>query len=510
MLATAQLVLALDYSIVNVALPSIGDSLGFARDGVEWVVSAYALMFGGFLLLGGRTSDLLGRRRVFMAAALVFGLASIAGGFSTTPAMLLASRALQGLAGAFLFPATLSLVNASFPEGPLRNRAVSVWGAAGAGGLAFGVLVGGVLTTALGWRWVFFVNAPVIAAVLIAAPIVLPGWRPTPPRIRDFDVPGAATVTIGSMLVVLSLVQAPALGWVSPETMVSAAVGLVLLGAFLVIEHRSKNPLMPLGLLRRSTLRGGMFVIAAFMASFGMQFFFLTLYLESALHMTPIAAGLSFLPIAVLIVVGNTVGGKLATRFEVRRLLPVGLAIGSVGMATYTLLGPSYSLPTLVLGGMIAGFGQGFTFTTAYLVAGSGIETGRQGVASGMTATAQQLGGAIGLALLVDLLSVRLQNPGDLGLGLGWDIGSRAGPGAPLGLRGTGRPGARRRIGGGARHRVAPNGATDHACRTANVGRGRRFRKKADRSDDARKLGVPERGTWRVRKRPSRGRRAHT
>ena len=220
------------------------------------------------------------------------------------------------------------------------------------------------------------------------------------------------------MLVVLSLVQAPTLGWVSPEIMVSAAAGLVLLGAFLVIEHRSKNPLMPLGLLRRSTLRGGMFVIAAFMASFGMQFFFLTLYLELALHMPPIAAGLSFLPLAVLIVVGNTVGGKLATRFEVRRLLPAGLAIGAVGMATYTLLGPSYSLPTLVLGGMIAGFGQGFTFTTAYLVAGSGVETGRQGVASGMTATAQQLGGAIGLALLVDLLSARLQTPGDLGLAL--------------------------------------------------------------------------------------------
>jgi EmrB/QacA subfamily drug resistance transporter len=407
-LATAQLVLALDYSIVNVALPSIGGSLGFSRDAVEWVVSAYALMFGGFLLLGGRSSDLLGRRRVFMASGTLFGLASMVGGLSTTPAMLLAGRAVQGLAGGFLFPATLSLVTSTFPEGPSRNRAISVWGAAGAGGLAFGAFLGGVLTTALGWRWVFFVNVPVLAAIVVAAPLLLPGRRPPRPRVADFDVPGAACVTAGALLVVLALVQAPVVGWASPATVIPAAVGLVLLGAFLWIEHRSRDPLMPLELLRRRTLGGGMLVTAAFMASFGLQFFFLTLYLQSSLHETPLIAGISFLPLALLIVAGNRVGGRLASRYGPARLLPPGMLIGAVGLLTYVLLGPKLSLPTLLVGEVIAGFGQGIVFTAAYLVAESGVEADRQGVASGMASTAQQLGGSIGLAVLVDLLSAGL------------------------------------------------------------------------------------------------------
>jgi EmrB/QacA subfamily drug resistance transporter len=407
-LATAQLVLALDYSIVNVALPSIGGSLGFSRDAVEWVVSAYALMFGGFLLLGGRSSDLLGRRRVFMASGTLFGLASMVGGLSTTPAMLLAGRAVQGLAGGFLFPATLSLVTTTFPEGPSRNRAISVWGAAGAGGLAFGAFLGGVITTALGWRWVFFVNVPVLATIVVAALFVLPGRRPPRPRLSDFDVPGAACVTAGALLVVLALVQAPVVGWTSPATVIPAAVGLVLLGAFLWIEHRSRDPLMPLGLLRRRTLWGGMLVTAAFMASFGLQFFFLTLYLQSSLHETPLVAGISFLPLALLVVAGNRVGGRLATRSGAARLLPPGMLIGALGLLTYVALGPRLSLPVLLTGEVIAGFGQGIVFTAAYLVAESGVEADRQGVASGMASTAQQLGGSIGLAVLVDLLSAGL------------------------------------------------------------------------------------------------------
>ena len=415
-LATAQLVLALDYSIVNVALLSIGESLGFSGDGVEWIVSAYALVFGGFLLLGGRAADLLGRRRMFMASAALFGVASTIGGFSTTPAMLLASRALQGLAAGFLFPATLSLVNTSFPEGPSRNLAVSVWGAAGASGLAFGVIVGGVLTTGLGWRWVFFVNVPVLGLVLAAAPLVLPASRPSRPSLGDFDIPGAATATAGMLLVVLSLVQLPMRGWESPATLLPAALGLGLLVAFLAIEHRSRTPLMPLSLFRRRTLATGMVVTAAFMASFGMQFFFLTLYLQSALHMSPLVAGLHFLPLAAFIVVGNAIGGRLATRFGAAHVLPWGLAIGATGVLAYTQLGASDTLSVLVLGEMIAGFGQGMTFTTAYLVAGSGVEAERQGIASGMASTAQQVGGSIGLALLVDLLSSKLQSRDPLGM----------------------------------------------------------------------------------------------
>src|SRR5437763_4558644 len=378
-LATAQLVLSLDYSIVNVALPSIGGSLGFSRDAVEWVVSAYALMFGGFLLLGGRSSDLLGRRRVFMPSGTLFALASMAGGLSTTPALLLGGRAVQGLAGGFLFPATLSLVTTTFPEGPSRNRAISVWGAAGAGGLAFGAFLGGVLTTALGWRWVFFVNVPVLAAVVVAAPLLLPGRRPPRPRVTDFDVPGAACGTAGALLVVLALVQAPVLGWASLGTAIPAAVGVVLMSAFLWIEHRSRNPLMPLQLLRRPTLWGGMLVTAAFMASFGLQFFFLTLYLQSLLHETPLIAGMSFLPLAALVVLGNRVGGRLATRYGAARLLPAGMSIGALGLLTYVLLGPRLSLPTLLAGEVIAGFGQGIVFTAAYLVPDSGGDPDPQG-----------------------------------------------------------------------------------------------------------------------------------
>ncbi|HEY4938490.1 MAG TPA: MFS transporter [Actinomycetota bacterium] len=415
-LATAQLVLALDYSIVNIALPSIGGSLGFSRDAVEWVVSAYTLLFGGFLLFGGRSSDLLGRRRVFIASGALFGVASMVGGLSTTPALLLAGRAVQGLAAGFLFPATLSLVTTTFPEGPTRNRAIAVWGAAGAGGLAFGAFLGGVLVSALGWRWVFFVNVPVLAVLVVAALLVLPGRRPHRPRVADFDLPGATTVTAGAMLVVLALVQAPVLGWTSPGTLIPAAVGLALLGAFLWIEDHSKNPLMPLELLRRPTLWGGMLVTAAFMASFGLQFFFLTMYLQSSLHEAPLIAGVSFLPLALLVVVGNQVGGRLATRYGAGRVLPWGMVIGAVGLLAYEFLGARLSLPTLLAGEAIAGFGQGMAFTTAYLVAGSGIDADRQGVASGMASTAQQLGGSIGLAVLVDLLSARLGALGGHGL----------------------------------------------------------------------------------------------
>jgi EmrB/QacA subfamily drug resistance transporter len=409
-------VLALDYSIVNVGLPSIGASLGFSRDAVEWVVSAYALLFGGFLLFGGRASDLLGRRRVFIASGALFAVASMVGGLSSSPALLLLGRGVQGLAAGFLFPATLSLVTTEFPEGPSRNRAISVWGAAGASGLAFGAFLGGVLVSALGWRSIFFVNVPVLVFLVIAAPLVLPARRPPRPRVGDFDVPGAAAVTAGAMLVVLALIQAPVVGWASPGTVIPAAVGVLLLVAFLWIEARSRNPLMPLELLRRRSLSGGMLVTASFMASFGLQFFFLTMYLQSSLHETPLVAGVSFLPLALLVIAGNTVGGRLATRYGAGRILPLGFLIGAVGLLAYEFLGARLSLPALLAGEAIAGFGQGLAFTTAYLVAESGVEADRQGVASGMASTAQQLGGSIGLAVLVDLLSARLGASGGSGL----------------------------------------------------------------------------------------------
>lgn len=407
-LAVAQLVLALDYSIVNVALPSIGSSLRFSQNGLEWVISAYALTFGGFLLLGGRAADLLGRRRMFMYSAALFAVASAVGGVAASAGMLVASRAVQGLAGAFLFPATLSLVTTIFPEGHERNRAVSVWGSAGASGLAVGVFVGGVLTTALGWRWVFYVNVPVVAALLLLAPVVLPARRPPRQPLRRFDLPGALAVTAGSILVVLGLVEASELGWGSAEALLAGAAGLIMLGVFVLIELRSEAPLMPVALLKNRHLWGGVLVTASFMASFGMQFFFLTLYLERAVGDSPIVAGLIFLPLAALNVLGNRVGGRLASRYGLGWVLPGGLVVGALGMALYVRLGTGGSLGALLLAEAIAGFGQGVTFTTAYLAAGSGVPGARQGVASGMASTAQQVGGSIGLALLVDLLSARL------------------------------------------------------------------------------------------------------
>src|SRR6266511_397781 len=367
-LATAQLVIALDYSIVNVALPDIGRSLGFTGGTVQWVISAYTLTFGGFLLLGGRAADLLGRRRMFMAA--------------------------------------LSLVNTTFEEGRERNRAIAVWGSAGAGGLSLGVLAGGVLTGLFGWPAVFFVNVPVTAALVLLAPLVLPEREPATSA-RRFDLPGALLVTLGAMAIVDSLVSAPTQGWTSVRTLVGGAIGLVLLAAFVVVELRSRSPLMPLRLLRIRTVRGGVLVTAAFMSSFGLQLFFLTLYLQQGLGQAPLKAGLCFLPLVLSVVAGTQVGGRLVGRVGISRTLAAGMTFGAVGLALYLRLPATPSLAILLPGMIVAGLGQGVAFTTMYVAAGTGVARGEQGVASAMASTAQQIGGSVGLAVLVALLSAR-------------------------------------------------------------------------------------------------------
>jgi EmrB/QacA subfamily drug resistance transporter len=405
-LATAQLVIALDYSIVNVALPDIGRSLGFTGGTVQWVISAYTLTFGGFLLLGGRAADLLGRRRMFMAALSLFGLASLAGGLAQHAGLLIAARAVQGIGGAVLFPATLSLVNTTFEEGRERNRAIAVWGSAGAGGLSLGVLAGGVLTGLFGWPAVFFVNVPVTAALVLLAPLVLPEREPATSA-RRFDLPGALLVTLGAMAIVDSLVSAPTQGWTSVRTLVGGAIGLVLLAAFVVVELRSRSPLMPLRLLRIRTVRGGVLVTAAFMSSFGLQLFFLTLYLQQGLGQAPLKAGLSFLPLVLSVVAGTQVGGRLVGRVGISRTLAAGMTFGAVGLALYLRLPATPSLAILLPGMIVAGLGQGVAFTTMYVAAGTGVARGEQGVASAMASTAQQIGGSVGLAVLVALLSAR-------------------------------------------------------------------------------------------------------
>jgi EmrB/QacA subfamily drug resistance transporter len=406
LLATAQLILALDYSIVNVALPDIGPSLGFTDGRVQWVISAYALTYGGFLLLGGRTADLVGARRVWVGALVVFGIASTAGGSAVEPVLLVASRALQGAAGAFLFPATLALVDSTFAEGPERTRAISVWGSAGASGLALGVLAGGVLTGLFSWRAVFFVNVPIVIALVALARRFLPGQeRRSGGR---FDLPGAFLVTAGTMAIVFALVEAPTAGWLSPIAVGSAVAGIALLAAFVVVELRAESPLVPLGLLRVRSIRAGLFIAAAWMSSFGMQLYFLTIYLQEVLDEGPLRAGLSFLPLAISIVIGTQVGGRLVGRLGIPRTLAAGMAFGAIGLFLYVRLPADGSLADLIPGMIVAGLGQGIAFTTLYVAASTGVPEGNEGVASAMAMTAQQLGGSIGLALLVALLTERV------------------------------------------------------------------------------------------------------
>jgi MFS family permease len=338
-LATAQLVIALDYSIVNVALPDIGRTLHFSG-------------------------------------------------------------------GALLFPSTLSLVNTTFAEGAERTRAISVWGSAGAAGLSLGVLAGAVLTGLFGWQAVFFVNVPVTAALLALAPLVLPGHEPATTS-RRFDLPGALLVTLGAMAIVDSLISAPTLGWTSPRTLLGTAIGLLLLAGFVAVEQRSRSPLMPLRLLRIRTVRGGVLVAAAFMSSFGLQLFFLTLYLQQVLGQAPLQAGLRFLPLVLSVLAGTQLGGRLVGRLGVARTLAAGMTVGAVGLAMYLRL-PARAAVAELLGGMIvAGVGQGVAFTTMYVAAGSGVARSEQGVAAAMASTAQQIGGSVGLAALVALLSAR-------------------------------------------------------------------------------------------------------
>ncbi len=407
LLATAQLILALDYSIVNVALPDIGRSLGFAHGRVQWVISAYALTYGGFLLLGGRAADLLGHRRVWIGALVVFGLASIAGGLAVEPVLLVTSRALQGAAGAFLFPATLALVDSTFAEGPERTRAIAVWGSAGASGLALGVLAGGVLTSLFSWRAVFFVNVPIAVVLLALAPIALQGGR-RPRGNQRFDLPGAFLVTAGTISIVFALVEAPTAGWLSVTVIGWIVVGIALLVSFVAVELHSDSPLFPMRLLRIRSLRGGLIVAAAWMSSFGLQLFFLTIYLQEILHQSALRAGLSFLPLAISIVAGTRVGAWLVGRIGIARTLAGGMAFGAVGLFLYLRLPADGSLADLIPGMILAGLGQGIAFTTLYVAASTGVPEGNEGVASATAMTAQQLGGSVGLALLVALFAERV------------------------------------------------------------------------------------------------------
>ncbi|MFE0727207.1 MFS transporter [Streptomyces antibioticus] len=404
-LALAQLVIALDYNIVYVALPEIGTGLGFSPHDLQWVVSAYVVTTGGFLLLGGRTADLLGRRRTFVAAALVYAGSSLVGGLSQSAGVLIAVRAAQGIGGSLLFPATLALINTLYEEGPARNRALAVWGAAGAGGLCFGSLLGGVLVEAFGWPSVFFVNVPIAVALAWAGGRLFPADGP-PTGTRHFDVTGALAATGGITLLVFLLVHAPQTGWTAPSTLLAAGLAVTLLTVFAAVETRSRDPLVPARLFAHRGLIAAMAVTALYSATFGSLPYFMTLYFQSVRGYGAFATGLAFLVPAVVTALGTQAGERAVARIGVRRMLAGGMGLGSAGASALGLaLTGDGSYPLLLPGIVLLGLGQGAAWTGMWIAAASGVPARDQGVASGMASTALQVGGAVGLALLVALSS---------------------------------------------------------------------------------------------------------
>jgi EmrB/QacA subfamily drug resistance transporter len=408
LLAMTQFVIVIDASIVNVALPSIGHGLHFAEADLSWVVNAYTLTFGGFLLLGGRLADLLGRRRMFMIGLVLFSLASLLGGVAQSSGWLVTARAAQGLGAALVSPAALSILTTTFAEGADRNRALGVWGAvAGAGGAA-GVLLGGILTDALSWRWVLFVNVPIgIAAATVAPRLLLESHADD--GTRSFDLPGAITVTGGLALLVYALVDAVNAGWSSTATILRLAGAGLLLAAFLTIEARRRRPLMPFSIFRLRTLRGANVVGLLIGMSLFSMFFFVSLYMQQVLHYSPLKTGVSYLPLAVGIILSAGAASQLVTRLGFKPTLIGGLLLVAGGLFWFSQVSPTGgSYLSDILGpSLLAAFGLGLSFVPVTIAAVTGTRPEEAGLASGLINTAQQVGGALGLAILASVANSR-------------------------------------------------------------------------------------------------------
>ena len=400
LLCVAQFVVVLDASIVNVALPTIGTALHFSQDSLSWVVNAYILTFGGFLLLGGRMADLLGRRRVFMGGLVLFALASLAGGLATNEGQLIAARAVQGLGAAILSPAALSIVTTTFRDGAERNKALGVWGAVAGSGGAAGVLLGGVLTSGLGWEWVLWVNVPIGLAAAAIAPRLLAESR-ADSATRTFDAAGAFSVTAGLSVLVYALVDATRVGWASTQTIGLLAVSALLLAAFVAIERRSSAPLVPFSIFRSRTITGANAVGLLIGASLFSMFFFISLYMQQVLGYSAIHAGLSYLPLALTIVVSAGIASQLTTRIGYKPVLAVGMAFIGAGLVWFSQVSAHGSFLSDILGpSLLAAIGLGLAFVPNTIAAVSGVADRDAGLASGLINTSQQVGGALGLAVL--------------------------------------------------------------------------------------------------------------
>jgi len=411
-LAVAQFMVVLDASIVNVALPSIQTDLGFSESGLQWVVNAYTLMFGGFLLLGGRAADLFGRRRVFMIGLIVFSAASLVGGFATSSGWLIVARGVQGLGAAIVSPAALSIVTTTFTEGAERNKALGIWGAlAGAGG-AVGVLMGGMLTEWAGWEWVLFVNVPIGVAAAALAPRFVRESR-THER-TSMDVAGAVSVTAGLIVLVYALVDANDAGWGSLQTIGLLALAVALIAAFVAIELRTKHPIMPLTIFRNRNVASADAVALLVGASLFSMFFFISLYLQQVLGFSALKAGLSYLPLSVAIITSAGAASQLVTKVGPKPVLVSGLAFTTIGLLLFTQIsaGGSYVGDVLVPSVIVA-VGLGLSFVSLTITAVSGVTHGEAGLASGLLNTAQQVGGALGLAVLLSVATSKIAGARD-------------------------------------------------------------------------------------------------
>src|SRR5919206_1499372 len=406
LLLGVQFMVVLDIAIVNVALPSIQKDLGFSERNLQWVVSAYALLFGGLLLLGGRVADLLGRRRLFIAGLIVFTAASLASGLAWSEGALIGARALQGFGAALITPAARSILTTTFTEGKERNTALGAWGAVGAFGAVAGVLLGGVLTSALSWHWIFYVNVPVGVLGLALAPFFLSESRDA--HAKSYDVPGAALVTGGLVTLVYAITQANNYGWGSPATIGLFTGALALLAAFVGWELRTAEPLMRFGILRLRTVSGANVAgLVMGTAMFGM-FLMLTLYMQQVLHYSAMKTGVGYLAVAGTAIVWSALAAQLVTRVGVKPVLVAGMTALSAGLLYFTQVsvGGSY-VGDLLPGFLLIGFGIGFSFVPISIAALAGVEAAEAGLASGLINTSQQIGGALGIAALSTIATSR-------------------------------------------------------------------------------------------------------
>ncbi|MCF2129408.1 MFS transporter [Strepomyces sp. STD 3.1] len=407
-IASCQLMVVLDITIVNIALPHIQTSLGFSTEGLSWVINAYTLTFGGLLLLGGRSGDILGRRRMFVIGVLLFVGASLLCGLAQNPWELLVARSLQGMGGAIASPTALALIATTFAEGPERNRAFGVFAAVSAGGGAVGLLAGGILVEWLDWRWIFFVNVPIGLLIALATPRYIRESQRRPGR---FDVTGALTSTLGMVSLVYGFIRASEDGWRDAVTLLAFAVAVVLLATFLLVERRSRQPITPLRMFRDRNRAGTYAMMLSLSAAIFGMFFFLTLYVQNVLGFGPLEAGLAFLPVSAVIAVGAGLASQLLPRTGPKPFMVLGGLLAAAGLAWLTLTDINSTYAGSVLGPMLVfGLGMGMEFVSLTLMAVSGVAERESGAASGVLNATQQVGGSLGLSILVTTFGTASRN----------------------------------------------------------------------------------------------------